>query len=74
MKFYLRPTLTVKGEAISWHLAQLLDLDLDLDNRIVFNEITKKAILDAVEKPRKIDMELVESQETRRIVDRYYWI
>lgn len=66
----LATDLDREGEAISWHLAQLLDLDLDLDNRIVFNEITKKAILDAVEKPRKIDMELVESQETRRIVDR----
>lgn len=59
-----------EGEAISWHLAQVLGLDTDEDNRIIFNEITKKTILASVEKPRKIDMGLVKSQETRRILDR----
>ena len=66
----LATDLDREGEAISWHLAEVLDLDLEDENRIVFNEITKNAILEAVEHPRKIDMELVESQETRRIVDR----
>lgn len=66
----LATDLDREGEAISWHLAEVLDIDLEQENRIVFNEITKKAILEAVEKPRKIDMDLVESQETRRILDR----
>ncbi len=66
----LATDLDREGEAISWHLAEVLGLDLEEENRIVFNEITKKAILDAVDKPRKIDMDLVQSQETRRIVDR----
>ncbi len=66
----LATDLDREGEAISWHLAEVLDLDLEQENRIVFNEITKKAILEAVDKPRKIDMDLVESQETRRILDR----
>ncbi len=69
-KVYLATDLDREGEAISWHLAELLDLDLEDENRIVFNEITKNAILEAVENPRKIDMDLVESQETRRILDR----
>ena len=59
-----------EGEAISWHLAQELGLDLDEDNRIVFNEITKNAVLNAIDKPRQIDLGLVKSQETRRILDR----
>ncbi len=66
----LATDLDREGEAISWHLADELGLDLNLENRIVFNEITKNAILEAVENPRKIDMDLVESQETRRILDR----
>ena len=59
-----------EGEAISWHLADELGLDTDDVNRIVFNEITKNAILKAINNPRKIDMNLVRSQETRRILDR----
>lgn len=59
-----------EGEAISWHLADELGLDIDGNNRIVFNEITKNAILKAIDNPRKIDMDLVKSQETRRILDR----
>ncbi len=59
-----------EGEAISWHLADELGLDINDVNRVVFNEITKKAILKAMDNPRKIDMDLVRSQETRRILDR----
>lgn len=59
-----------EGEAIGWHLAQILDLDTNDENRIVFNEITRYAINEAIDKPRKIDQALVNSQETRRILDR----
>ncbi len=59
-----------EGEAISWHLAQVLELDPAAQDRIVFNEITKNAILNALKEPRAIDMDLVHSQETRRILDR----
>lgn len=59
-----------EGEAIAWHLAQVLNLNEDIKNRIVFNEITKKAVIQAVENPRKIDIHLVHSQETRRMLDR----
>lgn len=59
-----------EGEAIAWHLADILELDLTLANRIRFNEITKTAILEALENPTTIDMNLVSSQETRRILDR----
>jgi DNA topoisomerase I len=59
-----------EGEAIGWHLAQILELDPNAKNRIVFREITKQAITEALEHPRKIDQELVNSQEARRILDR----
>jgi len=59
-----------EGEAISWHLAQALDLDLDTTRRIVFNEITKPAIVQAIENPRTIDVNLVNAQQARRILDR----
>lgn len=59
-----------EGEAISWHLAQVLGLSTEENNRIVFNEITKNAVLKAVEQPRKINIDLVRSQETRRMLDR----
>ena len=59
-----------EGEAISWHLAEVLGLPEDVTNRIEFHEITKNAVLKAVNEPRKIDMNLVKSQETRRILDR----
>src|SRR5690606_29813779 len=59
-----------EGEAISWHLAQELGVDETLANRVVFNEITKDAVLDAFKHPRTIDADLVRSQETRRILDR----
>jgi DNA topoisomerase-1 len=59
-----------EGEAIGWHLAAVLKLDLDTTKRIVFHEITKDAISNAMETPRKIDMNLVNSQQARRILDR----
>jgi DNA topoisomerase-1 len=59
-----------EGEAIAWHLANVLDLDLKTTRRIVFHEITKDAITNAIETPRKIDMNLVNSQQARRILDR----
>lgn len=59
-----------EGEAISWHLLEALKLDENNTKRIVFSEITKKAILAAIEKPRKIDMDLVNAQQARRILDR----
>lgn len=59
-----------EGEAISWHLQQILGLDLNQKNRIVFNEITKDAVLNAIDNPREIDMDLVSSQQTRQILDR----
>ena len=59
-----------EGEAISWHLADELGLNIGDNNRIVFNEITKNAVLNAIDNPRSIDIDLVKSQETRRILDR----
>ncbi len=67
---YLATDPDREGEAISWHLAEVLDLDPSLSNRIVFNEITKDAVLGALENPRTIDQQLVKSQETRRVLDR----
>ncbi len=67
---YLATDPDREGEAISWHLAQELDLNTEDNNRVVFNEITKDAIIDAFNKPRTIDMGLVKSQETRRMLDR----
>lgn len=59
-----------EGESISWHLAEVLGLDIKTTARIVFHEITKPAITAAVQNPRHIDMNLVNSQQARRIVDR----
>ena len=59
-----------EGEAISWHLAYALGLDLDMTQRIVFNEITKSAIQEAIQKPRRIDQNLVHAQQARRVLDR----
>ena len=59
-----------EGEAISWHLAEVLGLDVDTTNRIVFHEITKSAILAAIENPRHIDRNLVNAQQARRVLDR----
>ncbi len=59
-----------EGEAIAWHLAEVLDLPVDKTKRIVFHEITKSAILNAIESPRTIDMNLVNAQQARRVLDR----
>ena len=59
-----------EGEAISWHLCEVLGLDEAKTNRIVFHEITKPAILDAIEHPRRVDMNLVNAQQARRVLDR----
>ena len=59
-----------EGEAISWHLCEVLGLDEKKTNRIVFHEITKPAILEAIEHPRHIDMNLVNAQQARRVLDR----
>lgn len=59
-----------EGEAISWHLCEVLGLDEEKTNRIVFHEITKSAILDAIEHPRHLDMNLVSAQQARRVLDR----
>lgn len=67
---YLATDPDREGEAISWHLASVLELDLNKVNRIEFNEITKPAVLAAFENPRRINTELVQSQETRRMLDR----
>ena len=67
---YLATDPDREGEAISWHLAQVLGLDVDSTPRLEFHEITKSAIVKALANPRTIDMKLVESQETRRIIDR----
>ena len=67
---YLATDPDREGEAISWHLARELGLDINENNRIVFNEITKNAVLNALKEPRSIDMALIRSQEARRILDR----
>ncbi|MBH0167720.1 MULTISPECIES: type I DNA topoisomerase [Fictibacillus] len=59
-----------EGEAIAWHLAHSLDMDLDSECRVVFNEITKNAIKDSFKRPRKINMDLVDAQQARRVLDR----
>ena len=59
-----------EGEAIAWHLQETLKLDPESTQRIVFNEITKTAILHAIDNPRKIDMNLVDAQQARRVLDR----
>ena len=59
-----------EGEAISWHLCEVLGLDEEKTNRIVFHEITKPAILAAIEQPRHLDMNLVNAQQARRVLDR----
>jgi DNA topoisomerase-1 len=69
-KVYLATDPDREGEAISWHLKDALDLSDDDYDRVVFNEITKDVVKDAFNHPRKIDDDLVHSQETRRILDR----
>lgn len=59
-----------EGEAIAWHLTEVLGLPVDQTKRIVFHEITKRAILEAIEQPRTVNMDLVNAQQARRILDR----
>lgn len=69
-KIWLASDEDREGEAISWHLCEVLGLDEKKTNRIVFHEITKPAILEAIERPRHIDMNLVNAQQARRVLDR----
>ena len=69
-KIYLATDPDREGEAISWHLAFLLGIDATQPCRIVFNEITKDAIKNAVKNPRPIDLKLVDAQQARRVLDR----
>mgnify|MGYP003299679545 CR=1 FL=1 len=67
---YLATDPDREGEAISWHLQEVLEQPTNKVSRVVFNEITKKAVLNAIPNDRMIDMDLVHSQESRRILDR----
>ncbi len=67
---YLATDPDREGEAISWHLAALLGLDVNEKNRVTFNEISKKAVLSGIENARCIDMNLVDAQQARRVLDR----
>jgi DNA topoisomerase-1 len=69
-RVYLAADPDREGEAIAWHLAQILKLPLNEECRVVFNEITKTAVKDAFKHPRKINMDLVNAQQARRILDR----
>ena len=69
-KVYLATDPDREGEAISWHLANLLGLDLHEANRITFNEITKTGVQGGMSHPRRVDIDLVNAQQTRRILDR----
>jgi len=69
-KVYLATDPDREGEAISWHLAQILNLDVHSKCRIVFNEITANAVKNSIKNVRAIDMNLVDAQQTRRILDR----
>ena len=69
-KIYLAADPDREGEAIAWHLANSLDLDVHSDCRVVFNEITKDAIKESFKHPRPVNMNLVDAQQARRILDR----
>ncbi|MGX7419288.1 type I DNA topoisomerase [Carnobacterium gallinarum] len=69
-KVFLAADPDREGEAIAWHLSFLLGLDIEDKNRVVFNEITKEAVKGAFKEPRSINMDLVDSQQARRILDR----
>ncbi len=67
---YLATDPDREGEAISWHLAEILGLDLEKSNRVTFNEITKTGVKNGMSNPRKVDLDLVNAQQARRILDR----
>ncbi|MDR1473239.1 MAG: type I DNA topoisomerase [Lactobacillales bacterium] len=69
-KVYLASDPDREGEAISWHLAYILSLDLKDHNRVVFNEITKDAVKEAFKNPQTINLDLVDAQQARRVLDR----
>ncbi|MFD3445486.1 type I DNA topoisomerase [Microbacteriaceae bacterium 4G12] len=69
-KVYLAADPDREGEAIAWHLANTLHVDVESDCRVVFNEITKEAIKESFKKPRAINMDLVDAQQARRVLDR----
>ena len=69
-KIYLAADPDREGEAIAWHLAHALNVDEDTECRVVFNEITKEAVKESFKNPRKIDYDLVDAQQARRILDR----
>ena len=69
-KVYLATDPDREGEAIAWHLANILDIEEDKITRVTFNEITKSAIQKAIKEPRDIDMDLVNAQQARRVLDR----
>ena len=69
-KVYLATDPDREGEAISWHIAQMLNLDLNDNNRVAFNEITKTGVQNGMSNPHKIDIDLVNAQQARRILDR----
>ncbi len=69
-KVYLATDPDREGEAISWHLATLLGLDLSEKNRVTFNEITKTGVRNGMASPRQVDLDLVNAQQARRILDR----
>jgi DNA topoisomerase I len=69
-KIYLAADPDREGEAIAWHLAHSLDVDINSDCRVVFNEITKDAIQESFKHPRSINMDLVDAQQARRVLDR----
>ncbi|MEG1686845.1 MAG: type I DNA topoisomerase, partial [Angelakisella sp.] len=67
---YLATDPDREGEAISWHLAELLGVDINQENRVTFTEITKTGVTNGMNHPRKVDMQLVDAQQARRILDR----
>ena len=69
-KVYLATDPDREGEAIAWHLAHILGIDENEETRVTFNEITKGAVQEAIKKPRKIDMNLTDAQQARRVLDR----
>jgi len=69
-KVYLATDPDREGEAIAWHLANILSINEDEICRVTFNEITKNAVKEAIQKPRKIDMDLTDAQQARRVLDR----